>query len=166
LQCMVRYHRAVSLLGLLKRGQEPAARRICCRFLQRLPDMIEGSGPAACPAGSRFHVGNSRLRRKARAHPLANFTRLTHNLRGVVIWGNHECFRDSNRTARWWRDPGGRAVGVAGYRLCLYRRAAAGLHGRCVSLVRFGDSRRRAGRCVYGEAANRTERWLSGLLQG
>ena len=44
MQCMVRYHPAVSLLGLLKRGQEPAARRICCRFLQRLPDMIEALG--------------------------------------------------------------------------------------------------------------------------
>ena len=58
---------------------------------------------------------------------LANFTSLAHNLRGVVIWGEHECFRDSNRAS--WRDLDDRGGSVARNRVVLHHGSAAGLHG-------------------------------------
>jgi hypothetical protein len=56
---------------------------ICGLGARELPAHLKAWGPLApCPAAFQFHVGNSRSRRKARAHLLANFTSLTHNLLG------------------------------------------------------------------------------------
>jgi hypothetical protein len=100
---------------------------------------------------------------------LANFIALTHNLRGVVIWGNHECIHDSTRLARWceaWRcDPGNRIGDLAGNRVVLYRRRAASLHGRCLPLVRLGNSRCFAGGSLHGQAADRAQSGLPRLFQ-
>ena len=51
---------------------------------------------------------------------LANLISLAHNLRGVVIWGQHERFRDSNRAACWF-DIDDRGGDLARNRVVLYR---------------------------------------------